>query len=153
TCLQRMMLVLQDVATGSLLWEDGADERPCATWYALVEARLTARGATVCYRVSDRAKALLQRAEQGLECLRMPDCFHVVHEMVQSSSLALGQRWRYAPQELPQARAALTRLQGSAQAAHATREAHALGDVRPAEVTRWDAVHHASRGSLATLSL
>jgi hypothetical protein len=94
TFLPRMLLVFQDVATGYLLGEDVADDRPCATWYAVVEARLTALGTTVFSMVSDRAKALIQLAEQGLECLSMPDFFHVVPEMVKSYSLVLGQRWR-----------------------------------------------------------
>ena len=94
TFLQRMMLVLQDVATGYLLYEDVADDRPFATWYAVVEARLKALGTEVFYVVSDRAKALIQLAEQGLECLSRPDCFPVVHEIVKSDSLAIGQRWR-----------------------------------------------------------
>jgi hypothetical protein len=38
--------------------------------------------------VSDRAKALIQLAEQGLECLSMPDFFHVAHEIVKSHDLA-----------------------------------------------------------------
>ena len=42
----------------------------------VVEARLTALGTGVRYLVSDRAKALIQLAEQGLECLSMPDFFH-----------------------------------------------------------------------------
>ena len=81
-----------------------ADDRTFATWYAVVEARLTTLGTTVFYMVSDRAKALIQLAEQGLECLSMPDFFHVVHEIVKSYSLALGQRWRYAQQELTKPR-------------------------------------------------
>jgi hypothetical protein len=153
TFLQRMMLVFQDLATGYLLWEDVADDRTFATWYAVVEARLTALGTTVFYMVSDRAKALIQLAEQGLECLSMPDFFHVVHEIVKSYSLVLGQRWRYAQQELTKAKAALARLQGSAQAGHATREAQALVETRQAEVTRWEALHHTYRGHLETLSL
>src|SRR3954463_2092444 len=132
TFLQRMMLVFQDLATGYLLWEDVADDRTFATWYAVVEARLTALGTTVFYMVSDRAKALIQLAEQGLECLSMPDFFHVVQESVKSYSLVLGQRWRYAQQELTKAKAALARLQGSAQAEHATREAQALVETRQA---------------------
>ena len=39
--------------------------------------------------VSDRAKALIQLAEQGLGCLSMPDFFHLMHDMVKSDSLAL----------------------------------------------------------------
>jgi len=153
TFLQRMMLVFQDLATGYLLCEDVADDRTFATWYAVAEARLTALGTTVFYVVSDRAKALIQLAEQGLECLSMPDFFHVVHEIVKRYSLALGQRWRYAQQELTKARAALARLQGGAQAGHAIREAQTLVEARQAEVTRWEEVHHTYRGHLETLSL
>ncbi|MGE3538815.1 MAG: hypothetical protein AB7N91_15455 [Candidatus Tectimicrobiota bacterium] len=153
TFLQRMMLVFQDWATGYLLWEDVADNRTFATGYAVVEARLTALGTTVFAMVSDRANALIQLAEQGLECLSMPDVFHVVHEIVKSSSLARGQRWRAAQQERRQAKTALARLQGSAHAEHATREAQALVEARQAEVTRWEAVHHTYRGYLETRSL
>jgi Family of unknown function (DUF6399)/IclR helix-turn-helix domain len=153
TFLQRMMLVFQDLATGYLLWEDVADDRTFATWHAVVEARLKALGTEVFYVVSDRAKALIQLADQGLECLSMPDFFHVVREIVKSYSLAIGQRWRHAQQELMKAKAALARLQGLPQAEHATQEAQALVETRQAEVTRWAEVHHIYRGHLETLSL
>ena len=95
-----MMLVFMDFPTGYLLLEDVADDRAYATWKALVDARLKALGAEVLYLVSDRAKALIQLAEKGLECLSMPDFFHVVHDLIKSYSLALGQRLRQAQQEL-----------------------------------------------------
>src|SRR5919199_4065260 len=103
TFLERMILVLMDLATGYLLLEEVADDRTYPTWKALVEERLKALGTGVLYVVSDRAKALIQLAEQGLECLSMPDFFHVVHAIVKSYSLALGQRWRHGQQELTKA--------------------------------------------------
>lgn len=109
TFLERMMLVLMDLATGYLLLEEAADDRTYPTWKALVEERLKALGTGVLYVVSDRAKALIQLAEQGLTCLSMPDFFHVVHEIVKSYSLALAQRWRRAQQELTKAKEALAR--------------------------------------------
>jgi hypothetical protein len=57
TCLERMLVVLQDLPTGSLVLEDIADGRPWATWHALVEARLKTLGTEVLSLVSDRAKA------------------------------------------------------------------------------------------------
>ena len=78
----------------------------------MVEERLKVLGAGVLYVVSDRAEALIQLAEQGLTCLSMPDFFHIVHEIVKSYSLAIGQRWRHAQQELTQATEALARYQG-----------------------------------------
>jgi hypothetical protein len=96
TFLERMILVFMDLATGYLLLEEVADDRTYPTWKALVEERLKALGTGVLYVVSDRAKALIQLAEQGLACLSMPDFFHVVHEIVKSYSLTIGQRCRHA---------------------------------------------------------
>jgi len=107
----------------------------------------------VLYVVSDRAKALIQLAEQGLECLSMPDFFHVTHEIVKSYSLAIGQRWRHAQQELTKATEALARRQGVLQAAPAPHEARALVQARQAEVTRWAEAHHSYRGHWESLSL
>jgi len=153
TFLQRMILVFQDVSTGYLLFEDVADDRTFATWHALVEARLKALGTEVFYLVSDRAKALIQLAEQGLECLSMPDFFHCMHDVVKSYSLAIGQRVRQAHQELTKVTAALARRQGSLHVDQADPEAQALVEARQAEVTRWQEVHNTYRRHLETLSL
>jgi hypothetical protein len=84
TCLERMMRVCMDLRTGYLLLEETADDRTYATWQALVEERLTTLRTVGRYVVSDRAKTLIQLAEHGWEGLRMPDCFHVVHELSKS---------------------------------------------------------------------
>jgi hypothetical protein len=44
TFLARMILVLLDLATGSLLLEEVADDRTSTTWKALVEERRKALG-------------------------------------------------------------------------------------------------------------
>src|SRR5262245_15564994 len=152
TFLERMILVLMDLATGYLLLAEVADDRTYPTWKALVEERLKALGIEVLYVVSDRAKALIQLAEQGLECLSMPDFFHVVHEIVKSYSLAIGQRWRRAQQELTQAQEALARRQEQRQAAQEVSEAHAVVEARHAEVRRWEEAHHTYRSHLERLS-
>ena len=135
TFLEQMILVFMDLRTGYLLQEEVAEDRTYATWKALVDERLKALGTDVLYLVSDRAKALIQLAEQGLECLSMPDFFHVMHEIVKSYSLALGRRVRQAHKELTQAQEALARLQGRPQAAHEARRPQALVAARQAEVT------------------
>ena len=89
TFLAQMMLVFQEVPTGDIVQEEVADDRPYATWKALVDERLKALGTRGLSVVSDRAKALIQRAEQGFECLSMPDVFHLMHDMVKSSALAI----------------------------------------------------------------
>jgi hypothetical protein len=153
TFLQQMMLVFQDVPTGYIVQEAVADDRSYATWKAVVEARLTALGTGVLYLVSDRAKALIQLAEQGLECLSMPDFFHVVHEIIKGYSLAIGRCVRHAQQELTKAEEALARRQGLAHGAPAYAEANAEVEAKRTEVTRWEAVQRTYRHELETLSL
>jgi hypothetical protein len=115
TFLERMMLVFQGLATGYLVLEDVAADRTFATWKAAVDARLTVLGAEVFYLVSDRAKALSQLAEQGWECLSMPDFFHCMHDLVKRYSLPISQRLRHAQQELMKAKEAMARRQGPPQ--------------------------------------
>jgi hypothetical protein len=146
TFLERMILVCMDLPTGYLLLEEVAEDRTYTTWKAVIEERLKALGTHVLYVVSDRAKALVQLAETGLECLSMPDCFHVVHDIVQSYSLPIGQRLRQARQELMKAQEALARCQGQRHAAPEISEAKALVETRQAEVGRWEEAHHTYRG-------
>src|SRR5467141_4828884 len=127
-----MMLVLMDLRTWYLLLEEVAEDRTYATWKAGVDARLTALGTSVLYLVSDRAKALIQLAEKGLECLSMPDFFHLVHEIVKSYSLAVGRRLSQAHKDLAQAEAVLESCSGLAQGAEAKAEVEA----KRAEVQR-----------------
>jgi hypothetical protein len=149
TFLEQMMLVFQDLLTGYIVQEEVSDERTYATWKALVDERLKALGTSVLYLVSDRAKALVQLAEQGLECLSMPDFFHVVHDLVKSYSLAIGRRVSHAHKDLAQAEAVLERHPGMAPGAEAKAEVEA----QRAEVQRWEAVQHTYRHHLETLSL
>src|SRR5439155_20370852 len=115
TFLEQMILIFQDVSTGYIVQEEVADDRTYATWKAVVDARLTALGTEVLYLVSDRAKALIQLAEQGLECLSMPDFFPCMHDLVKSYALPIGQRLRQAHQELTKAQEAMARRPGPSQ--------------------------------------
>jgi hypothetical protein len=97
TFLEHMMLVCLDLPSGYWLVEAVAADRTYATWKAVVDERLTALGATGLSRVSDRAKALIQLAAMGLECLSMPDFFPCGHDIVKTYSLAMGRRLRDGP--------------------------------------------------------
>ncbi len=149
TFLEQMMLVFQDVPTGYIVQEEVADDRTYATWKALVDERLKTLGTSVLYLVSDRAKALIQLAEKGLECLSMPDFFHLVHEIVKSYSLAVGRRFSQAHKDLAQAEAVLESCSGLAQGA----EAEAEVEAKRAEVQRGEAMQRTYRHHLETLSL
>jgi hypothetical protein len=141
TCLERMLLVFMDLTTGYLLREAVAEDRTYATWQAWVPERLQALGARVRSLVSDRAKALIQRADHGLECLSMPEFFPGMHALVKSDSLTIGRHVRHAQQACKKATEALARLQGRPQTDHEAPEAQALVEVRRAEVQRWEGVH------------
>jgi hypothetical protein len=141
TFLEQMMLVFQDVSTGYIVQEEVADDRSYATWKTAVNARLTALGTEVLYLVSDRAKALIQLAEQGLECLSMPDFFHVVHELIKSYSLAIGRCVRHAHQELTKAEEALARLQALPHVASDRPEAKAKVEASRGDAMGRGAVH------------
>ena len=134
--LERLRLVCLALAPGYLLLDEGADDRTYPPWKALGAARLTGLGTGGLDGGSDRAKARRQLAEQGLECLSMPDVFQGIPESVPRSALAMGQRWRHAQQERRQATAVLARRQGPRQAEHTLCAARAPVEARQAEVTR-----------------
>ena len=152
TFLQRMLLVCQDVSTGSLLFEGVAEDRTDLTWKAGVDERLTALGTEGWSVVSDRASALIQRAEHGLVCLSMPDFFPLMHDLVQRASFALARQLRHAHQALTHAEEGLASHQALTPPAPDGPEATAQVAVRRAEGQRWEEAQRASRQHLETLS-
>jgi len=148
-----MMLVFMDLVSGYVLFEEVAEDRTYTTWYALVETRLEALGVGVLYLVSDRAKALIKLAETGLECLSVPDVFHLIHDLVKSYSLAICGPLRQAQQAFNQARESLTTCQASLRSSDEAQQAQAEVEARAAEVEHWASVHSAYRHHLETVSL
>ena len=153
TFLAQMMLVLMDLRTGYLLLEDVAEDRTYTTWKAGVDARLTALGTGVRYLVSDRAKALIQLAEKGLECLSMPDFFHCMPDLVKSSALSLARHVRHARQELTKAEEGLRKPAGPDERPQGDSEAQKRVEVKRAAVQCWQGVHSTYRAHLETISL
>src|SRR5437667_401914 len=107
----------------------------------------------VLYLVSDRAKALIKLAEKGLECVSIPDVFHLIHDLVKSYSLAICGPLRQARQALHQARESLTTCQASQRSSEEAQQAQAEVEACEAEVERWESVHSAYRHHLETVSL
>jgi hypothetical protein len=153
TCLERLLLVLLDLPTGYLLLEEAVEERRYAPWQGRVDQRLAPLGAPGRSLVSDRAKARIQLAEPGLEGLSIPDVFHLVHDIVKSSSLAMGRQLRQARQALPQAEDRLQRHQEREPRQAVTREATRQVEIPPADVRRWETSQRADRQRLEPLSL
>jgi hypothetical protein len=153
TFLQRLMLVFMDLASGYVLLEEVAVDRTYDTWHGLVKAQLKTLGVEVAYLVSDRAKALIKLAGTGLDCLSIPDLFHLSHDLAKSSSLAIFSRLRQAQQALTQARERLATLQASHPGRAQTQQAQAFVVASEAEVQRWQDVRSAYRTHLSNLSL
>ena len=153
TFLERMMLVFMDLISGYLLCEEVAPDRTYDTWHALVTARLEALGVGVFYLVSDRAKALIKLAETGLDCLSIPDVFHLIHDLVQSYSLSLWSRLRQARQALSHAQERLATCQAADPSGAEVLQAQALVEASEAAVQRWEGVYSAYRHHLENLSL
>jgi hypothetical protein len=153
TFLQRMMLVFMDLASGYLVLEEVAANRTYETWSGLVQARLKTLGAEVSSLVSDRAKALIKLAHTGLDCLSIPDLFHLSHDLAKGYSLAIFSRLRHAQQALTQAQEHLARAEASHPVGVKVQQAQAVVKTHQAEVECWQAVRSAYRTHLATLSL
>src|SRR3989454_4009183 len=153
TFLERMMVVFMDLVSGYLVVEEVADDRTYETWYTLVEARLEALGVRVLYLVSDRAKALVKLAETGLDCLSIPDLFHLIHDLVKSYSLAILGRLRHARQALSQAQERLRMCQGADPSGAEAQQAQAVVEARAAQVQHWETVDRAYRQHLENVSL
>ena len=153
TCLAHLLLVFQDVSTGSLLRETVAADRTDTPWKAVVDKRRAELGTGVLYVGSDRAQALIQLAAQGLACLSMPDVFHGVPAIVKSYALAMGRRVRPARQGLKHAEEILARHVGRTHAAPHSPDAQAHVEAKRAEGQQWEEVQRPSRPHLETLSL
>jgi hypothetical protein len=108
----------------------------------LVEERRKVLGTGVLYGVSERAKALIQLAAQGLECLSMPAFFHGLHDMSKSYALAIGRPRRPAHQDRTTAQEALARRQGRPHADDDAPETPALVAARHAEGQHWAEGQH-----------
>src|SRR5256712_6150199 len=92
-------------------------------------------------------------AEQGLECVSIPEVFPLIHDLVKSYSLAICRPLRQARQALHQARESLTTCQASHRGSEEAQQAQAEVEAREAEVERWESVHSAYRHHLETVSL
>jgi hypothetical protein len=153
TFLQRMMLVLMDLVTGYLLMEAIAADRSYETWFERANARLKTFGVEVSYLVSDRAKALIKLAHQGLGCLSIPDLFHVSHDLAKGYSLTIFSRLRQVKRELEQAKQRLEAWQKKSQAdLDLIAQAQAEIATCAASVHHWQEVGHSWRQQLSNLS-
>jgi hypothetical protein len=104
----QICLVAMEPASNYLVLEQYAPQRDAETWRQSLDERLKGWSVTVCQVASDEAKALIALAEDRLGAHHSPDLFHVQHETVQATSLALAGQTRRAHQAAEDAQRHLT---------------------------------------------
>lgn len=92
----QICLVAIEPVSDFLLLEQYAPRRDAETWNACLDERLADWPVTVCQVTSDQASALIAHTQQHLGAHHSPDLFHVQHDTVQATSLALAGQTRRA---------------------------------------------------------
>ena len=90
--LAAITLVLIELASGYLLTEAQCEDRSCDTWEEQIQSWWKQTGWRGHFMVSDRAKALIKLALDGLDCVSTPDLFHALHALAQLIGSALGRQ-------------------------------------------------------------
>jgi hypothetical protein len=86
------VLVLAELASGYVLTEVQCEDRSYETWKEQIGHWWSQAGWQCHFMVSDRAKALIKLATDGLGCMRVPDLFHALRSLAQPLGSALGRQ-------------------------------------------------------------
>ena len=86
------VLMLVELASGYLLTEIRCEDRTYDTWESQIQSWWEQSGWRCYFMVSDRAKALIKLAIDGLDCVSIPDLFHVLPSLAQPMSSAIGRQ-------------------------------------------------------------
>ncbi|HSX79933.1 MAG TPA: hypothetical protein VLQ80_15340, partial [Candidatus Saccharimonadia bacterium] len=153
TCLERLMWVCLDLVRGSILLEEGADDRTYEPWHGRGKARLDPLKPRVLSLVSARAQALIKLAETGLECPSIPEVFPLLYALGQGYSLALSRQWKAAHQALSHVQAQLAKRPASGTSETEAQAAQSAVAACEAEVSHGAQVREAYRAHLKAMSL
>ena len=86
------VLVLAELASGYLLTEARCEDRSYETWTREIQHGWSQAGWQCHFMVSDRAKALINLATDGLGCVSVADLFHALRSLGQPIGSALGRQ-------------------------------------------------------------
>lgn len=111
TFFKEMILVLMDLASGYLFFEEESRDRTYETWLKKTQAVVHKFNLDIQYFVSDRAKALVKLGEKGFGCPSIPDLFHSGNEMVKTFGSAFSRKISAFKKKIDKAVAALKLLQ------------------------------------------
>jgi hypothetical protein len=151
--LERMRLVVMDLVSGSILFEEVADDRTSETGHGRVKARLDPLKTRVLSLVSARAKALITLAETGLECPSIPEVFPLLYDLGKGYARAISSQGKAAHQALRHVQAHLDTLPASGPSETEAQAAQSAVAACEAEVSHGEQVRETSRAHLKTRSL
>ncbi len=86
------VLVLAELGSGYLLTEVQGEDRSYETWKAQIQQWWSQAGWQCHFMVSDRAKALIKLATDGLGCVSVADLFHALRSLGQPIGSAIGRQ-------------------------------------------------------------
>lgn len=109
TFYEQAVLVLLDLASGYIFVESPAKDRSYDTWQERVQQAL-GQTVEVKYLVSDRAKALVKLALEGLGCCSISDLFHALRDLSKQIGCHLGRQLAQLEKQIAQTEAKLTQL-------------------------------------------
>ncbi|MGK7875708.1 MAG: DUF6399 domain-containing protein [Xenococcaceae cyanobacterium] len=108
--LPGIVLVFMDLVSGYILLEKKTSNRQYQTWFDQVQVALSQTGkvGSIKSLVSDRAKALIQLAVQGLGCPSLPDLFHGMRCLSRTIGARLGGQLARTKRQLQQVQIEIT---------------------------------------------
>lgn len=110
TFFKEMILVLMDLSSGYIFFEEASQNRTYKTWFEKTGAVVQEFNLDIQYFVSDRAKALVKLSETGFDCPSIPDLFHAEHEIVKAFGSTFGKKISALKKKINKALAALALL-------------------------------------------
>jgi len=94
------VLVLAELASGYLFTEVQCEDRSYETWKEQIQHWWSQSGWECHFMVSDRAKALIKLATEGLGCVSVADWFHALRSLGHPIGGALGRQQAHVAQQI-----------------------------------------------------
>jgi len=110
TFFEKMILVLMDLSSGFIFFEEASDNRTYKTWFEKTKTAVQNLNLDIQYFVSDRAKALIKLSETGFNCPSIPDLFHAEYEIVKTFGSTFGKKISALKKKIDKALLALALL-------------------------------------------
>lgn len=143
------VLVLAELGSGYLLTEVQTENRSYETWQEQIQPWWSQPGWECHFMVSDRAKALVKLATDGLGCVSVADRFHALRTLGQPIGSALGRQQAQLAKQINTVKARWEATQDEAKRLQLTQALNGLS-AQQATLSQDQQEYH---GAIATLTL